>query len=161
MMQLQNLRQEVIFQSTSLTAGATAGVSEKLDTRPKGKKYREVIINVITATVSATNDYPTTLKLQESDTTTTTDFVDIVAATGGTATSTSVGFVLPSTPTNTATNMQPYVTYHLDTRKRKRYIRAVIAPSTTQICAVYATLGECAESSVAQADYNSGLQVIV
>lgn len=159
MMTLQNLRSVVIYQSTSLTNGAT-GTSATLDTRPKGKKYDEIRIDVISTTSNDATNVPSTLKVQECDTDTATSFVDVVAFTGATATSTSAGYIFPAMPTNTATNPQPYVSFHIDTRKRKRYLRMLVSPVTTQTFTILATLGACKELSVAQADYNSGLLVI-
>lgn len=79
------------------------------------------------ATGSATDDVPTTAKVSEGDTT--SSYTDIVAFTGGTATSTSAGFVIPAVSTSART----FYKMSIDLKGRKRYLKCTLTPVTTQI----------------------------
>jgi hypothetical protein len=68
----------------------------------------------------------TTLKITESDTVTSISSQSaIVALTGGTATSTSVGFVIPAA---TAMGLGAGIEFQIDLRKRKRYLGLQVTP---------------------------------
>lgn len=103
-------------------------------------------IYVLAGTHATNGAALTTLALKESDTLTShSSMSGIVAFTGGTATSTSVGFVIP-----TAAALGPggIVEFQVDLRKRKKYIGLVITPgSTTMNIAALGRLTREAESS--------------
>lgn len=107
--------------------GTTNGVSGAVDTL--GWDYLSV--DFILDTAAATANVVDTCKLGESQDA--TNYTDIVAFTGGTATSTSVGFVLP-----TAADTSDPETYRMnvDLRGRERYIKAslTLAQATSQVC---------------------------
>lgn len=87
-----------------------------------------------------------TLKITEHDSSTDiTDHSDIVAFTGGTATSTSAGFVIPGAAT---VGFGAIVQFQIDLRKRKKILALQITPGTTtmQIGAI-ATLTRSAQSA--------------
>jgi hypothetical protein len=107
-------------------------VAGQLDT--KGFKRARIFI---ISTTQATNKPAATLKLSESDDTTTT-VTDIVAFTGGTATSTSAGFVIPAP--SSATTVSPYLLMDVELRGRKRYLSLTIAPASTQTFTVVGML---------------------
>lgn len=81
---------------------------------------------------------PSILKLQESDNTTATNFVDIVGFRGGSATATNVDFLVGFP---TAVSSVPQYRFNVDTRARKRYLSLVISPATSQTFYAVATLG--------------------
>jgi hypothetical protein len=68
------------------------------------------------------------LKIQESDTTVVTSFVDVVGFRGGSAAATNVDFVVAVGKT---TGINAYK-FNVDTRNRKRYLNVVASPTTAQ-----------------------------
>lgn len=103
--------------STSSVTGTTIDL--------KGARWAQLDVHLNSATAQ-----PTVLKLTEGDTTTAVTDA-IVAFTGGTATSTSVGFVIP-TFDSAATQV---VRMNIDCRGRKRYLALTITPAAAQLCA--------------------------
>ena len=101
------------------------------------------------ATSNSTSNKLTVCKLEECDTSNGT-FTAIVALTGGTATSTSVGFVIPAAH---ATLQQKYM-MNVDLRGRKRWLKLSLSPVTTQILGAIAVLdrGEQNPPTVATGD---------
>jgi hypothetical protein len=80
------------------------------------------------------------LKVQQSETTDASNFSDITALVGdGTG-----GFTVPSAPT--ATTTAPYAVLSVDLRGKKRYLRVLIGPVTTQTFSVVAALAKAKEA---------------
>ena len=102
----------------------------------RGYDFAEILV---IGTTSATNEVPTVLKLTEHDTATAVASQSaIVAATGGTATSSSVGFVI-GTPS--ATTTVPYTaSFQVDLKGRKRYLGVSFSPVTTHTVSAVAKL---------------------
>lgn len=109
----------------ALTNGAT-GTSANIDLL--GVDFVTIDVTATTQSASTQAGSPTTLKLQESDTTVVTSFVDIVPFRGGSATATNVDFVIGIGRT---AGINAYK-FNVDCRARKRYINVVVAPTTTQ-----------------------------
>jgi hypothetical protein len=120
----------VVLTPKSYTAAGTA-LSAALDV--SGHDY--LSLDVCLGTADTTSHQPTVLKLSESDDTTTT-VTDIVAFTGGTATSTTVGYVIPAGDTSNAT----IIKMNVDLKKRKRYLRLALTAATVQLISVTANL---------------------
>jgi hypothetical protein len=135
MFQLANLRTQQIIKFAAPTNGETT-TSDVLDT----KGYDEVLL-VLTGTTSnnATNN-PATLKVQESDTTDATNFGDIAALVGDGAS----GFTIPASPT--ATTNDAFAQLHVRTAYRKRYLRCLVSPLTTQTFSLTAIMGRAAQA---------------
>lgn len=131
----QNDKTLVILKQEAATNGATL-TSDQVDC--KGYKYAELLLHATTSN-DATNN-PSTLKLQESDTTAATDFADITAFKGDD----SSGFTIPNSPTATTTD--PFVRMFVNLKKRKRYLRLLVTPVTTMTFSVIARLGQAEES---------------
>ena len=95
MLELNNKAQCVIPIATVAT-NATAKMSfSKVGNSGESFDYANILVHV--GTSATTSAVMSTLKLSESDTVTSvTSMTDIVAFTGGTATSTSAGFVIPT-----------------------------------------------------------------
>jgi hypothetical protein len=86
---------------------------------------------VVIGTNATTSAVFSTLKWSESDTVTSpSSQTDIVALTGGTATSTSVGYVLPTTG---VAGGGVAVEFQLDLRKRKKYLGLQWTPGQTLV----------------------------
>ena len=119
-----NLKKQVAINAVSATNGATI-TSNVIDL----SGYDNAIVDIAASSAAATN-VPTTLTFLESDTTAATSFTAITQLTGGAATSTSVGFVIPAP--QTATSTQVWASFNIDARKRKRYLEIQITPITTQ-----------------------------
>lgn len=119
----------LVIAAVSKTNGATASAS--FDTLG----YDHATIDIQIPTADTTTDGVSVLKLSESDDTTTT-VTDIPAFTGGTQTSTSVGFVLPVGKTSGMTTVK----MNVDLKKRKRYLTLTIVPRTTQIVSAVANM---------------------
>jgi hypothetical protein len=138
-MALPSLKPVLCFADVSATNGATQ--TGRVDTLG----YDFLCLSLVQATASATNTQPTVMKLTEGDTTVISNASAIVAFTGGTATSTSVGFVIPAGNTSATTIQQ----FNVDLRGRKRYLFLSVSPATTQVNGAWGVLarGEVSPSA--------------
>ena len=109
----------------ALTNGAT-GTSGVIDTL--GLDFVTIDVQATTQSASTQAGSPTTLKIQECDTTVVTSFVDVVGFRGGSAAATNVDFVVGIGVTTGANAYK----FNVDTRPRKRYLHVNVAPTTTQ-----------------------------
>lgn len=116
---------QIVMPTTALTAASVGGTGY-IDT--KGFDY--LTIGVLEHSVTETTQVGT-FRVGEIDTVPTayTDCTDIVALCGGTATSTTAGFVLPSP--SSAYTMGNVYRVNLDLRGRKRYIGVSYSPAVT------------------------------
>lgn len=106
------------------------------------KGFDFATINLISETVDAT-DIPTVMRLGQADSTPTafTDTTAITNFVGGTATSTSVGFVIPTPVTTTDSGVNVYSTqFRVDLRGRQRYLAIQFSPITTHTLSVNCNL---------------------
>lgn len=86
-------------------------------------------------------------KLQHGDTT--SSYSDIVAFTGGTATSATVGYTIP-TPGNTAdTNV---VRFNVDLRGKRRYLNVFATPQVASVVAVNCRLSKGVNAPVSASE---------
>lgn len=111
------------------------------------KGYDQANITIDVATCGTDSVAFSTLRITESDTVTVASSMSgIVALTGGTATSTSAGFVVP-TPA-TMENGGRAIEFQIDLRKRKRYI-GLYATNTEQalVMAAHARLTRSEKSA--------------
>jgi len=109
------------------TTATNATQSMVIDT--KGYDQANIYVNIGTHATNGTTLQ--TLKVTESDTATSISSQSaIVALTGGTATSTSVGFVIPTVAT---AGPGTIVEFQIDCRKRKRYLGLQITPGATTV----------------------------
>jgi len=131
----------VMLQTVSPTNGETA-TSQNLDT----KGFDVVHIDLVQTTSNNTTNKPATLKLQHSDTTDATNFSDISGFVGGT------DFTIPTVGTNTST-ISSYK-FKVDMRHKKRYLRLLVSPVTTQSFTAVANLfcGEIEPTNAAAAN---------
>jgi hypothetical protein len=108
-----------------LTNGAT-GTSANIDLLD----VDFAVINVSATTQSASTQAgsPSVLKIQESETTVVTSFADVVGFRGGSATATTIDFVIGIGRTSGVNAYQ----FNMDARARKRYVNVVVTPTTTQ-----------------------------
>ncbi len=91
--------------------------------------YGRAIVDILVGTHATNGAAIGTLKFSESDTVTSpSSMTDIAALTGGTATSTSVGFVIPGA---SALGAGAVLEFQIDLRKRKKYLGLSITPGTT------------------------------
>lgn len=128
---LPSLKPVLCFADISKTAAATAtGVVDTIG-------FDFLCLALKQATADVVSNKPTVLKLTESDTSNITDGTAIVEFTGGTATSTSVGFVIAAANTSATSITQ----FNVDLKKRKRYIFLSVSPATTQIDGAWGFLG--------------------
>lgn len=107
------------------TAGVTGTTIDLL-----GARWAQIDVHINSATAQ-----PTVFKLTEGDSTSAVTDA-IVAFTGGTATSTSVGFVIPTFDSAAS----QVVRFNVDTRGRKRYLALTITSAAAHICAARARL---------------------
>ena len=140
----------VVLTPKSYTA-AGAALSGALDMA--GFDY--LSIDVALGTADTTGHQPTVLKLSESDDTTTT-VTDIVSFTGGTATSATVGFVIPASDTANAT----IIKMNVDLKKRKRYLRLAMTAATVQLIGVTGNLSIAEQVPVNAADAGASVLVV-
>jgi hypothetical protein len=109
----------------SLTNGAS-GASGVIDTL--GVDFVTIDVQATTQSASTQAGSPSTLKLQQSDTTVASTFADITGFRGGSATATNVDFVVGIGKTSGANAYK----FNVDTRARQRYLQVVAVPTTTQ-----------------------------
>lgn len=128
---LPNLKTFLCIADVSTTNGATA--SGLIDTLG----YKSLHLGVAQATSNSTSNKLTVCKVTESDTSNGT-FSAIPSLTGGTATSTSVGFVIPAAITSGGPQL--YL-LNADLRGRKRWLKLELSPVTTQILGAWGMLG--------------------
>lgn len=125
--------------SVTLIGALTNGATGTANVDTLGFDY--VSIKLIATTADVVSNKPTVLKIAESDDTVVTNFANVTTFVGGTATSTSVGFVIPSADTS---NPNVY-RFNVDCRYRKRYLKISVSPQTTQTYSLVADLGEGSE----------------
>lgn len=136
----------VMLQTTSVTAAGTA-TSQNLDCAG----FDTVYIDVVQTTADNTTNKPSVLKLQHSDTTDATNFSDLSGFVGGT------DFTVPTVGTNTST-ISSYK-FKVDMRHKKRYLRLLASPLTTQSFTAVANLFNGEISPVNAATANVSLLV--
>jgi hypothetical protein len=158
MIELQGLSYQQLVQASSATAAATITSRNYDSLGPNtNAKHDYCTIVVLGTTTDTTTDQPTVLKVQECDTTVASSFADITAFVGGTATSTSVGYVIPAGRTATAINV--IAVFNINMIRRKRYLRVLISPATTQTFSVLAIGSRFHQSNENTA--NSGADALI
>jgi hypothetical protein len=145
MMQLQDcgVRSVIVPQSVASNATATG----RIDTLG----YDEVKILVHLDSAASTTSNPAQIKVLESEDTVVTNFAAITGFDGDA----TDGFVIPAVSASLGT----IVALNLDLRKRKRYLRLLVQPSTAgaMLVSADAVLGRAENSANAHAD--AGIQV--
>lgn len=136
--------------TVQLSAGAgTNTVSNTLTNAGTGRVmidtlgYDHASVDIVLGLADTTSNSPTLLTLGDSDTTHTSNATAITAFSGGTATSTSVAWVIPVTGVVTAITASMSgntYRYEIDTRARRRYLMVSCSPATTQTMQVNARL---------------------
>jgi hypothetical protein len=126
----------------SVATNATAYMSfSKVGNGGEKFDYANILFHIGAA--ATTSAVMTTLKLTESDTVTSASSMSaIVALTGGTATSSSVGFVIPTAQVAGG----GLVEFQLDLRKRKKYLGLTATPAQTLVIGATALLSRASES---------------
>ena len=135
---MPSLKTVVAINAVSTTAAATTNGT--IDTI--GYDFATIDVIATTQAASTLAGGPSTLKLQESDSTSATTFVDIVGTRMGSATATNVDFLVPIGLT---TGNAAYK-FNVDLRARKRYLQVVVAPQATQVFTAIANLGRAEQS---------------
>lgn len=148
-MSFPQLKTIVAVNAVSKTAAATA--SALIDTLG----YDWATIDIIAATADVVSNKPTVLKLQEADTTDSSNLVDVTGFRGGTQVSTSVDFVIPNANTAATAVLQNNYKFNVVCSGRKRYLSPTISPATTQVITIVANLGRGEQSPVTAAKANS------
>ena len=108
--------------SASVTNGATATATAIDTSPPGGPRARHMTLDIVLTTADVVSNKPSVLKLQHSDTTDATNYSDISGTVGGT------DFTVPNADT---TNPNMYK-FNLNLQGKKRYIKPVVSPRTTQ-----------------------------
>jgi len=134
---LPQLKSTWVANAVSATNAATM-TSANIDTL--GFDWCTIDILASTQSASTQAGSPSVLKIQESDTTVVTSFVDVVGFRGASATATNVDFVVGIGYIATTSGLNAYK-FNVDCRARKRYLNIVASPTTTQTFSVVANLG--------------------
>jgi hypothetical protein len=133
---LPQLKTIVAVNAASTTAAATAsGIIDTLG-------YDWATIDVVATTADVVSNAPTVLKLQEADVTNSSSFADVVGFRGGT------DFTIPNANTAATAVLQNNYKFNVDCRPRKRYLKALYSPATTQTVTVIANLGRGEQAPV-------------
>lgn len=123
--------------AAGITNGATA-TGDAVDTLG----FRHCAIALVATTSNNATNNPATLKLQESHTTDSTNFTDIAEAVGDS----TAGFTIANSNTSGQNNYLFNVS-QLGV-KRRRYLRLVVSPVTTQTFAAVAMLSRGEEAPI-------------
>lgn len=148
MFSLQNAKVQHVIKFSAPTNGETI-TSETIDTMG----YDDVLLTICATTSNNATNNPSTLKVQESDTDVASNYADIAALVGDGAS----GFTIPNSPT--ATTTAPFAMIHIRTAYRKRYLRALFTPLTTQTVSATAILGRASQSPVGTTAQNAAVVV--
>ncbi len=148
MFNLQNVKVSHILKFSAPTNGETV-TSDTLDTLG----FDEVLIVVNGTTSNNATNNPSTFKVQESDTDVASNYADITALVGDGAS----GFTIPNSPT--ATTNSPFAFLHIRTAYRKRYLRLLVTPLTTQTFSATALLGRSSQAPVGTTNQNAAVVV--
>ena len=141
MIQLNDKAMAVIPIATVATNATSKLSISNIGNNGESYDYANILIHV--GTSATTSAVLSTLKLSESDTVTSvTSMTDIVAFTGGTATSTSAGFVIPTAQAGGGN----LVEFRVDLRKRKKYLGLTVTPGQSLILGATAELSRASES---------------
>lgn len=117
MFPVQPSKAAIIFAPVSATNGATqSGTFDCV-----GHDHAE--IDLVLATADVVSNKPSVLKFQESDTTDASNYADSAGLVGGTDFTVVAG----------DTQNPQIVKFSIDLRKRKRYMKLIVSPRTTQI----------------------------
>jgi len=154
MVNLQNVKVLVPIRQASLTSGAT-GTSDTIDTR--GYRHAKLILYASTSDV-VSNTY-STLHVRESDATVVSNFATAAALVGGTATSSTVGFVIPNA--ETATSSSAFMVLNINLRRRKRYLQLRLTPQTTVSSTLVCILSRPEQSPIGTATDQENSLVVV
>lgn len=150
MLGLQNVKTQVLIHGAAPTNAETT-TSATLDTQG----YREVLLILTSTTSNNATNKPATLKVQESDITDATGFADIASCVGGGAS----GFTIPNMPT--ATTLNTYAAIGGSLVGRKRYLRVLVSPVTTQTFDLTAILSRPEQSPITAANAGTAVQVAI
>jgi len=134
-MRLQNLNLVWLAKAVAVTNAGTV-TSDSFDSLG----FREVAIIIQSTTADAATNKPSVCKVQHSDTTDSTNFGDITALVGGG----TGGFTIPNMPTSTTT--APYALLSVNMKGKKRYLRVLVSPLTSQTFNIVA-IGDRPEQS--------------
>lgn len=139
MLQGLNRKTVIAVDTSTVTTGGT--LTAQIDTLG----FEEVSIDVKLGSIANATAVPTVLTVAESDVTNSTTFVNIVPLVGGTATSSTVGFVIPQSGATAAPAQ--IVKFDISCVKgfRKRYLLVTITTAEQQVCDVRASLGRSAQ----------------
>ena len=120
------------------------------------KGFDFAVITLVSETVAA-NKIPTVLRLSQTDSVPTafTDGTVLTQFVGGTATTTAVGFVIPTPVTTTSVGVNTYcVQFNVDLRGKKRYLPVEFSPITTHTLSVDAHLYRADELPISSTKAN-------
>ena len=139
---------QCVIPVATVATNATAKMSfSKIGNSGETFDYANILVHV--GTSATTSAVMSTLKLSESDSVTSvTSMTDIVAFTGGTQTSTSVGFVIPTAQAGGGN----LVAFQVDLRNRKKYLGLTVTPGQSLVCGATAILSKSSESSDSTTD---------
>jgi len=143
-----NNKAQCVIPTDSVATNATAEMSfSRVGNNGETFDYANILVHVGTSSTSSA--VMSTLKLAESDdTTVASSMTDIVAFTGGTETSTSAGFVIPTSQAGGGN----LVEFQVDLRKRKKYLSLNMTPGQTLVCGATALLSRASESQDSTSD---------
>ena len=140
MVHQQTTYRKLMVYTTSVTNGATA--AGFVDT----SGYDYAVISVYMTTADAVSNKPATLRILEMDntlagnSTQATFYATISGFVSGT------DYTIPNAITAATSITQPFATFAVDCKNRKRYIRVEVSPVTTQIISAVADLGRAEQS---------------
>lgn len=144
----QNTRKLVVIKQEVATNGATL-TSDTIDTLD----YDYLTLDLIATTSNNATNNPATLKLQEADVNAATSFADITTMVGDGV----GGFTIPNSPT--ATTTAPFSEMNVNLNGRKRFLRLLVSPVTTQTFTALATLSRPREMPNSITERNLGVAV--
>jgi hypothetical protein len=138
------MRAAIAIIPISVTNGGTAA-GLLIDTKPGGVSYDFCHIQVMASTANVVSNTLSVLKLEQADTTDSTNLADL--SVGGT------DFTIATNAYTTTTNQNIW-SWNVDLRGRKRYLKVSASPQTTMVIGAGAALhrGSQAPNTAAKAN---------
>jgi len=133
--------------SVLMLASVSSTVGETVTCRVDTLGYDFLSINLNLTSTAASSNKPTVLKVSHGATTTAASATDITALVGGTATSSTVGYVIPTANTNTT--VPSVIKFNVDLRGKYRYLFLTTSVATTQTLTAWAELSRGEQAGTA------------
>lgn len=138
----------IVSMTPPITVAAASTTTCRIDTQG----YDYCTINVTGGATATDTSLMTYVQISESDTTPTayTDGTVIVPFVGGTATSSTAGFVLPGQSSSTVIPIGTSFQFNADLTRRKRFLVVLVTPANTMALSIQGILSRVMDGPAAK-----------